>query len=104
MSVSEVMSQAPTSDAVPEVPPIPVSLYVHIPWCVSKCPYCDFNSHVAQEIDEPRWNRAYLAEIRRLAEEAVAHVLAKGLRTPDIMSDGMTEVNCETMGDAGRCA
>ena len=26
------------------VPP-PLSLYIHIPWCVKKCPYCDFNSH-----------------------------------------------------------
>ncbi|MEK9869077.1 MAG: hypothetical protein VW831_05080, partial [Gammaproteobacteria bacterium] len=27
---------------------IPLSLYVHFPWCVKKCPYCDFNSHALQ--------------------------------------------------------
>ena len=27
----------------------PLSLYVHIPWCVKKCPYCDFNSHEAKD-------------------------------------------------------
>ena len=28
--------------------PPPLTLYVHIPWCVRKCPYCDFNSHEAK--------------------------------------------------------
>jgi oxygen-independent coproporphyrinogen-3 oxidase len=28
----------------------PLSLYVHIPWCIKKCPYCDFNSHQIKEV------------------------------------------------------
>ncbi|MBM2804032.1 MAG: YggW family oxidoreductase, partial [Deltaproteobacteria bacterium] len=28
----------------------PFSLYIHIPYCISKCPYCDFNSHVVADI------------------------------------------------------
>jgi putative oxygen-independent coproporphyrinogen III oxidase len=44
-------------------------LYLHWPFCQSKCPYCDFNSHVAATIDQARWQRAYLAEIDRLAAE-----------------------------------
>ena len=28
---------------------IPVSLYIHIPWCLQKCPYCDFNSHALRD-------------------------------------------------------
>ena len=36
--------------------PIPLSLYVHIPWCVKKCPYCDFNSHEARnDVPEERY-------------------------------------------------
>ena len=37
--------------------PIPLALYVHIPWCARKCPYCDFNSHEARE---PPPERAYV--------------------------------------------
>ncbi len=44
-------------------------LYLHWPYCVSKCPYCDFNSHVATSVDHAAWARAYVSEIRRLAAE-----------------------------------
>ncbi|WP_390518213.1 radical SAM family heme chaperone HemW [Halioxenophilus aromaticivorans] len=49
----------------------PLSVYVHIPWCVRKCPYCDFNSHAAgNELPE----QAYLAALKRdlLAEQPFA--------------------------------
>jgi len=41
----------------------PFSLYVHIPYCISKCPYCDFNSHVVSEIPEERHTAALLKEM-----------------------------------------
>ena len=45
-------------------PVIPLSLYIHTPWCVSKCPYCDFNSHVAAgAMDEPAYVTALLADL-----------------------------------------
>ncbi len=43
------------------------ALYVHWPFCQSKCPYCDFNSYAYETIDQARWRRAYLAELDRLA-------------------------------------
>jgi oxygen-independent coproporphyrinogen-3 oxidase len=45
----------------------PLALYVHWPFCVSKCPYCDFNSHVRAAIDQEEWREALLAD---LAHEA----------------------------------
>jgi putative oxygen-independent coproporphyrinogen III oxidase len=42
-------------------------LYVHWPFCLKKCPYCDFNSHVRDEIDEARWCSALLAELDHYA-------------------------------------
>lgn len=47
--------------------PAPLALYVHWPFCVSKCPYCDFNSHVRERVDQARWREALLAD---LAHEA----------------------------------
>lgn len=45
--------------------PIPLSLYVHVPWCVRKCPYCDFNSHAAQgELPEADYIAALLDDLR----------------------------------------
>ncbi|TMA05217.1 MAG: radical SAM protein, partial [Deltaproteobacteria bacterium] len=41
----------------------PFSLYVHIPYCVSKCPYCDFNSHVVSKIPEKEYTEALLKEL-----------------------------------------
>ena len=41
----------------------PFSLYIHIPYCVSKCPYCDFNSHVVAQIPEQSYTDALLREL-----------------------------------------
>ena len=48
----------------------PLGVYVHWPFCKSKCPYCDFNSHVREGVDQARWQRALLAELEHAAREA----------------------------------
>ena len=65
------------------------AIYIHWPFCQAKCPYCDFNSHVAREIDQSRWMRAYLAEIDRYAALTQGRVLTSvffGGGTPSLMN------------------
>ena len=62
----------------------PLALYVHWPFCVSKCPYCDFNSHVRATIDQDAWREALLAD---LAHEAR---LLPGRRLTSIFFGGGT--------------
>jgi oxygen-independent coproporphyrinogen-3 oxidase len=71
-------------------------LYIHWPFCLSKCPYCDFNSHVAEEaVDDDRWRRALLAELDHAAAEAgpAPRVLTSiffGGGTPSLMAPETT--------------
>jgi oxygen-independent coproporphyrinogen-3 oxidase len=45
-----------------------LALYIHWPFCVSKCPYCDFNSHVREAVDQEQWRAALLADLAYEAE------------------------------------
>ena len=45
------------------VEPDPLAVYIHWPFCRSKCPYCDFNSHVRDRVETARWTRALLADL-----------------------------------------
>ena len=40
-----------------------LALYVHWPFCLAKCPYCDFNSHVREQVVVDEWERALLADL-----------------------------------------
>ncbi|MGV7120204.1 radical SAM family heme chaperone HemW [Sphingopyxis sp. 550A] len=62
----------------------PLALYVHWPFCVSKCPYCDFNSHVRESVDQAAWRAALLAD---LAHEAA---LLPGRKVSSIFFGGGT--------------
>lgn len=75
-------------------------LYIHWPFCQSKCPYCDFNSHVAASIDQRRWRDAYLREIARVGAETPGRVLqtvffgggTPSLMEPEIVADVLAAV------------
>ncbi|MFQ5467188.1 MAG: coproporphyrinogen-III oxidase family protein, partial [Kiloniellaceae bacterium] len=63
-------------------------LYVHWPFCRSKCPYCDFNSHVRAGVDHARWRRALIAELDHYAAQTPGRTLSSiffGGGTPSLM-------------------
>ncbi len=64
-------------------------LYVHWPFCAAKCPYCDFNSHVARNVNQARWRDALVSEVNRLGGELPGRVLNTiyfGGGTPSLMA------------------
>ncbi|HEV7660079.1 MAG TPA: radical SAM family heme chaperone HemW [Allosphingosinicella sp.] len=65
-----------------------LALYVHWPFCVSKCPYCDFNSHVREAVDQAQWRDALLADLAHEARETRGRRLTSiffGGGTPSLM-------------------
>ena len=83
-------SGAALLDALP-----PLSLYVHVPWCVRKCPYCDFNSHQAGDVVP---EDQYLAALAADLEQALpriwgrqVHTVFIGGGTPSLLSEGAVD-------------
>lgn len=70
--------------------PIPLSLYIHVPWCIRKCPYCDFNSHEKPaELAEEKYIDALLLDLdaqKELAQGRSLETLFIGGGTPSLFS------------------
>ena len=69
--------------------PPPLSLYIHLPWCVRKCPYCDFNSHAAQLLPEAIYIDALLLDLERALPDIWGrriHTVFFGGGTPSLFS------------------
>lgn len=60
------------------------ALYIHWPFCLAKCPYCDFNSHVRDRVDHAHWQEALLADMRH------EHALAGGEPLESVFFGGGT--------------
>lgn len=70
------------------------ALYVHWPFCASKCPYCDFNSHVADAIDHAAWREAYERELQYYASLTSGRTITSiffGGGTPSLMQPETVE-------------
>ncbi|SEW43117.1 oxygen-independent coproporphyrinogen-3 oxidase [Cognatiyoonia koreensis] len=75
-------------------------LYIHWPFCQAKCPYCDFNSHVVNQIDQDRWQAAYKSEISRIGSETKGRTLNTvffGGGTPSLMDPELVHAVMETI-------
>ena len=72
----------------------PIALYIHWPFCVSKCPYCDFNSHVREAIDQAQWRAALLTDLAHEASLTPGRTLGSiffGGGTPSLMDPATVE-------------
>lgn len=77
------------------------ALYIHWPFCLSKCPYCDFNSHAAASVDQERWRRALLREMAHYAAATPgrqATSLFFGGGTPSLMDPATAAAVIEAAG------
>lgn len=71
-----------------------LAIYIHWPFCLSKCPYCDFNSHVRDRIDETAWTDALLRELDHYRELSGPRTITSvffGGGTPSLMSAATVE-------------
>jgi putative oxygen-independent coproporphyrinogen III oxidase len=82
------MTTSLASQSVNNVLTRPLALYIHWPFCVSKCPYCDFNSHVRETVDQAAWLDALLADLAYEASLTPGRTLGSiffGGGTPSLM-------------------
>ena len=77
-------------------------IYIHWPFCQSKCPYCDFNSHPTASIDQDRWRRALTAELDWYAPQAAGQQVTSiffGGGTPSLMDPATVEAIIDAIVD-----
>jgi putative oxygen-independent coproporphyrinogen III oxidase len=94
----------PDADGGPSNHAAAFGVYIHWPFCLSKCPYCDFNSHVRHAaIDETRFARAFVSEIAATAERAPGRTVTSiffGGGTPSLMQPSSVGAILDGIGRA----
>lgn len=82
-----------------------IAVYIHWPFCLSKCPYCDFNSHVITAIDEELWQRAYEKEIDSFIHKISGRYISSiffGGGTPSLMPPSLVYSIINKLSTVGR--
>ena len=85
-----------------QLTPAPLAIYVHWPFCLSKCPYCDFNSHVRDTVDHDRWRTALLAELDHYADRVPGRTVTSiffGGGTPSLMEPSTAAAIIDRVAD-----
>ena len=105
MILAPNLESQPTEAALDAPPSDPgFAVYVHWPFCLAKCPYCDFNSHVrATAIDEDRFVAAFRSEIRHRAEAAPGRTVRSiffGGGTPSLMRPQTVQAIIDAVAEA----
>jgi oxygen-independent coproporphyrinogen-3 oxidase len=86
---------------------MPLALYIHWPFCLSKCPYCDFNSHVRNGVDEAAWQTALMADLAHeaaLTQDRELGSIFFGGGTPSLMPPALVAALIEAAGRHWRFA
>jgi len=88
--------------------PPPLSLYVHLPWCESKCPYCDFNAHpLRQRLPEDDYLDALLADLRQekgVFQDRPVYSVFIGGGTPSLFSPAAVHRLLDAIREIADCA
>lgn len=84
----------------------PLAIYIHWPFCLAKCPYCDFNSHVREQIDEAKWQQTLVQELLyfavRTKDRKITSIFFGG-GTPSLMPPAIVKTLVDAVKASWEC-
>jgi putative oxygen-independent coproporphyrinogen III oxidase len=93
--------------AIQKIPAPPLAIYIHWPFCKKKCPYCDFNSNVRDQVDAEAWRQALIRELLYWQNLTSTHQVTSiffGGGTPSLMPPAILAALIDTVREHWHCA